>query len=158
MLRHLWCLEDIQFYLYNPFHSIGLFSVFDTDILRNAEVYTAGFNADYGDRISSIMDITTRDGNKKRLAGKVAATTFGAKVMLEGPIAKQKDPGKGSSSFIISAKNSYLEESSKIFYEYIDEDGLPFNFLDIYGKVSIHGSNGSKVNFFGFNYTDEVTN
>lgn len=51
--------------VYNPFHSIGLFSVFDTDIIRNAEVYTGGFGAEYGGRVSSIMDITTRDGNKK---------------------------------------------------------------------------------------------
>lgn len=50
--------------IYNPFHSIGLFSVFDTDIVKNLDVYTGGFNADYGGRISSIMDITTRDGNK----------------------------------------------------------------------------------------------
>ena len=63
--------------VYNPFHSIGLFSVFDTDIIRNAEVYTGGFGAEYGGRISSVMDITTRDGNKKRLAGKIGASTFG---------------------------------------------------------------------------------
>ena len=50
--------------VYNPFHSIGLFSVFDTDIMRNADIYTGGFGAQYGGRISSIMDITTRDGNK----------------------------------------------------------------------------------------------
>ena len=45
--------------VYNPFHSIGLFSVFDTDIIRTADIYTGGFNAEYGDRISSIMDIKT---------------------------------------------------------------------------------------------------
>ncbi|MBL0102976.1 MAG: carboxypeptidase-like regulatory domain-containing protein [Bacteroidetes bacterium] len=50
--------------IYNPFHSIGLYSVFDADIIRGADIYTGGFNAEYGDRISSIMDITTRDGNK----------------------------------------------------------------------------------------------
>ncbi len=62
--------------IYNPFHSIGLFSVFDTDILKNTDVYTAGFGAQYGGRISSVMDITTRDGNKKRFGGKVSAGTF----------------------------------------------------------------------------------
>ena len=76
--------------VYNPFHSIGLFSVFDTDIIRNAEIYTGGFGAEYGGRISSVMDITTRDGNKKRIAGKVGASTFGAKLTLEGPIKKAK--------------------------------------------------------------------
>nr|MBP6697724.1 TonB-dependent receptor [Flavobacteriales bacterium] len=52
--------------LYNPFHSIGLFSVFDNDIIRNADIFTAGFNAEHGGRTSSVMDITTRDGNKTR--------------------------------------------------------------------------------------------
>jgi len=141
--------------IYNPFHSIGLFSVFDTDIMRNADIFTGGFGAEYGGRISSMMDITTRDGNKTQLAGKVGASTFGAKVMLEGPLKKQVE-GSGSSSFIISAKNSYLSESSKLFYQYIDSAGLPFDFRDIYGKVSFNGENGSKVNFFGFNFTDDV--
>ncbi|MCK4569291.1 MAG: carboxypeptidase-like regulatory domain-containing protein, partial [Bacteroidales bacterium] len=144
--------------IYNPFHSIGLFSVFDTDILRNADVYTGGFGAEYGGRISSIMDITTRDGNKKRFAGKVGASTFGAKVMIEGPLAKQKEQGGSSSSFVFSAKNSYLAQSSKIFYDYVDEDGLPFNYLDLYGKLSFHFGNGSKINFYGFNFTDNVNN
>lgn len=142
--------------IYNPFHSIGLFSVFDTDILRNADIFTGGFNSEYGGRISSVMDLTTRDGNKKRLSGKAGLSTFGGKLMLEGPLVKQKDDGKGSISFILTAKNSYLKESSKIFYEYIDSTGLPFNYTDLYGKISFNGSNGSKVNLYGFNFNDQV--
>lgn len=144
--------------IYNPFHSIGLFSVFDTDILRNADIYTGGFGAEFGGRVSSVMDITTRDGNKSRIAGKVGASTFGANLMIEGPIKKQKEGGGGSSSFIFTAKNSYLEQSSKIFYEYVDENGLPFNYTDLYGKISLMGDNGSKVNFFGFSFNDRVNN
>ncbi|PKO95644.1 MAG: TonB-dependent receptor, partial [Bacteroidetes bacterium HGW-Bacteroidetes-9] len=142
--------------VYNPFHSIGLFSVFDTDILRNADIYTGGFNAEHGGRISSVMDLTTRDGNKKRIAGKAGASTFGAKLMLEGPIKKQSESGGGSSSFILTAKNSYLKETSKFLYDYIDTAGLPFNYTDVYGKVSINGENGSKINFYGFNFNDKV--
>ena len=78
--------------IYNPFHSIGLFSVFDVDILKNVDVYTGGFNAQYGGRISSVMDITTRDGNKNRFGGKVDVSTFGAKALFEGPIAKAAVP------------------------------------------------------------------
>jgi hypothetical protein len=142
--------------VYNPFHSIGLFSVFETDIIRNADVYTGGFGAEYGGRISSVMDITTRDGNKKEFAGKVGASAFGARLLLEGPIKKQVNTEAGSSSFILTFKNSYLKESSKVLYEYIDKNGLPFNFTDIYGKVSLNAANGSKVNFFGFNFNDNV--
>ena len=142
--------------IYNPFHSIGLFSVFETDVIRNADVYTGGFGAEFGGRISSIMDITTKDGNKKRYSGKIGATTFGASTLLEGPISREKKPGGSSSSFILSAKTSYLEQSSKLFYKYVSKNGLPFNYTDLYGKVSFNGSNGSKFNVFGFNYIDNV--
>ena len=141
--------------LYNAFHSIGLFSVFDTDVIKTADVYTGGFNAEYGGRISSVVDIKTRDGNKKRLAGKVAASTFGSKLLLEGPLFKQKENGS-SSSFILSSKTSYLDRTSKSLYSYISDVGLPYSFLDIYGKASFTGSNGSKFNMFGFNYGDDV--
>ncbi|MPM11619.1 hypothetical protein SDC9_57967 [bioreactor metagenome] len=142
--------------VYNPFHSIGLFSVFETEIIRNVDVYTGGFGAEYGGRISSVMDITTRDGNKKNYSGVFMANPFGANLVFEGPIVKDK--GKGfNSSFILAAKNSYLSESSKIFYNYIDTAGLPFDFRDIYGKVSLATDNGTKINFFGFNFTDDVT-
>ena len=144
--------------VYNPFHSIGLFSVFDTDIIRNADVYTGGFGAEYSGRISSIMDISTRDGNKKRISGKIGGNTFGAKVMIEGPLKKAKKPDDATASFIISAKNSYLEQTSKAIYPYASENGLPFNFQDIYGKVSLNAPNGSKVNLFGFSFNDQVNN
>lgn len=144
--------------VYNPFHSIGLFSVFDTDILRNADVYSGGFNAEYGGRVSSVMDVTTRDGNKKRLAGKLSASTFGAKALLEGPLKAQSDQGGGSSSFILSAKQSYLDRTSETLYSYVnDGEGLPFAFTDLYGKLSFNSANGSKFNLFGFNFQDDVS-
>ncbi len=143
--------------VYNPFHSIGLFSVFDVDILKNVDVYTGGFGAEYGGRLSSVMDVTTRDGNKNRLAGKFDVSTFGAKALLEGPIHKQKNEDDASATFLLSIKNSYLAQSSKIFYTYIDKNGLPFNYLDIYGKIAVNSPNGSKVDVFGFNFNDNVT-
>jgi hypothetical protein len=141
--------------VYNPFHSIGLFSVFDVDILKNVNVYTGGFSAEYGGRISSIMDITTIDGNRKRIAGKFDISTFGAKALIQGPIVRQKTDSSGSCSFILSVKNSYLDESSQIFYSYIDQP-LPYSYLDIYGKISVNAPNGSKVNFFGFDFNDNA--
>ena len=142
--------------IYNPFHSIGLFSVFDADLIRNADIFTGGFNAQYGGRISSVMDITTRDGNKKRFAGKLSGDTFGAKLLFEVPIIKQKENDGMSMSAVGSIKSSYLEHTSKTLYSYANEDGLPFGFTDMYGKVSMNGSNGSKVNVFGFHFTDFV--
>ena len=103
--------------IYNPFHSIGLFSVFDTDIIKNMDVYTGGFNAEYGGRISSVMDISTRDGNRKRFGGKVTVSPFGAKLMFEGPIVRMDEKaGRGSISYMLSAKNSYLAQTSMFLY------------------------------------------
>jgi len=145
--------------VYNPFHSIGLFSVFDTDIIRNAEVYTGGFGAEYGGRVSSIMDITTRDGNKKRISGKIGGSTFGAKVMVEGPLKKAKTEEDMTIAFVLSAKNSYLEQTSQSVYKTIlNGEILPYNFQDVYGKVSLNAPNGSKINFFGFSFNDQVNN
>ncbi|MFN3875674.1 MAG: TonB-dependent receptor, partial [Flavobacteriales bacterium] len=143
--------------LYNPFHSIGLFSVFDNDIIRNADIYTAGYNAEFGGRISSVMDITSRDGNRSRLSGKVSASTFAAKALLEGPIKKAAEPGDGSISYLLNLRHSYLDRSSKVFYPGVNDTlGLPFRFTDAYGKLSFNGANGSKFNLFGFNFTDGV--
>ncbi len=143
--------------VYNPFHSIGLFSVFDSDLIRNADIYTGGFNSEYGGRISSVMDISMRDGNPNRFSGKVSGSTFGTKLMLEGPLVKFKE-GKTSLSYIVSGKTSFLEQSSKLLYPYINNGlGLPFNYTDIYGKISLNSPGGSRVNVFGFNFNDNVS-
>jgi hypothetical protein len=144
--------------IYKAFHSIGLFSVFETDIIRNADIYTGGFGAEYGGRISSVMDITTRDGNRQRFSGKTGVSTLGANLLLEGPFKKVSEDNGFSAGFILSAKGSYLEQSSKTLYSYVDTAGLPFNFLDLYGKISLHAGNGSKINFYGFHYKDQVNN
>ncbi len=142
--------------IYNPFHSIGLFSVFDSDIMRNADIYTGAFPAQYGGRISSVMDITMRDGNKRRHAGKFTTNTFGSKILLEGPLLRMGDNGNTGLSYIVSAKTSYLDQTSKALYSYIEGGGLPFSFTDIYSKVSLNSNGGSKVSLFGFNFRDQV--
>ena len=144
--------------IYNAFHSIGLFSVFDSDVIANADVYTGGFGAKFGGRISSIMDIKTRDGNKLKTEGRVGASPFGAKLTIEGPLKKLNESGAGI-SYILSLKHSYLEQTSKVLYDYINNDGegLPFNFTDAYGKISFGSGNGSKLSLFGFNFNDMVS-
>lgn len=142
--------------IYNAFHSIGLFSVFDADIMRSADVYTGGFGAEYGGRTSSIMDITTREGNKTGFGGKVSVSTFGAKALIEGPLKKPKDLKDGSISYVLSAKTSYLDQTSKSIYEYVDTNGLPYSFNDIYGKISFSGGTGSKIDLFGFTFNDRA--
>lgn len=145
--------------IYNPFHSIGLYSVFETDAIRNVEIQTAGFNAQYGNRTSAIVDITTKDGNKNRLAGKISMSPLMARAMLEGPLVKSKKEGGASSTFLLSAKYSYLDRTSKSIYGALGEPfktGLPYSFTDLYGKVTINADNGSKLNLFGFNFDDKA--
>jgi hypothetical protein len=139
--------------IYNPFHSIGFFSVFETELIRSADIYTGGYNAKYGGRISSIMDITYRDGNSKRFGGKVGISPFTSSLLLEGPISRANNV-----SFVLAGKASVLEQTSKALYPYINEgEGLPFNFYDLYGKISIKGDAANKLTLFGFSFNDQVT-
>lgn len=142
--------------IYNPFHSIGLFSVFETDIIKNADVYTGGYNANHGGRISAVMDVTTRDGNQKRLTGKIGASPFMSRIVLEGPLARPKNPDKLAPTFVIAGKSSYLNRTSPVLYSYADSNGLPFSFNDIYAKTTFKSKNGSKLSLFGFNFNDRV--
>lgn len=160
--------------IYNPFHSLGLFSVFETEAIQQVDVYSAGFNAEYGGRISAVVDIQTREGNKKELSGLVSASPFQAKVLLEGPIIKLDEEKGNSISFLLTAKQALISETSKSLYPYAvdttfysfasgrenlenagEEIGLPFEYRDLYGKLSFSGRNGSQLNLFGFNFTDE---
>lgn len=141
--------------IYNPFHSIGLFSVFETDLIQTTDVYSAGFGAEYGGRISAVVDVKTRDGDRNRLRGKLGMNTFSSKILLEGPLQKFK-AGEGNSSFAVSYKNSYLKHSSKIFYPYANPSKLPYTFGDLFIKFSSNSSTGGYTKLYAFNYTDNV--
>jgi hypothetical protein len=146
--------------IYNPFHSIGFFSVFETEIIRNVDVLTGGFNADYGGRISAVVDVKTREGNRKRLSGLVSASPFQAKALIEGPIIPLKSDNGSSISFILTGKKALISQFDSQLYPYVNREnktGIPFDYKDVYGKVSLMTGNGSKINFFGFDYTDHVS-
>jgi CarboxypepD_reg-like domain/TonB-dependent Receptor Plug Domain len=143
--------------IYNPFHSIGFFSVFETELIRNVDVLTGGFNADYGGRISAVVDVKTREGNRKRLAGLVSGSPFQAKALIEGPLVKLKGESGSSVSFVVTGKKGLISQTAKSLYPGVNDSvGIPFDYEDIYGKVSFLTGNGSKLNVFGFNYTDGV--
>ncbi len=158
--------------IYNPFHSIGFFSVFETETIKSVDVLTGAFNAEYGGRISAVVDIKTREGDKKHLSGLASVSPFQGKLLLEGPIKKFNEESGSSTSFIVTGKHSYLDQTSKVLYNYatdttfysfasrdtslanIGNIGLPFTYSDLYAKFSIVGGNGSKINLFGFNFND----
>lgn len=77
--------------IYNPFHSIGFFSIFETELVKSVDIYTGGFESKYGGRVSSIMDISYRDGDRGSFGGKASVSPFLAKLVLEGPLSKAKN-------------------------------------------------------------------
>lgn len=156
-IQNMVLMDDMV--VYSPFHSIGLFSVFDPDYIRKVDVYSAAFPAQYGGRISSIIDIDVRNGNLNELAGKAEFNTFSSALLLEGPLLRKTEGGAGI-SFLLSARNNYIDRSSPVLYPYIESqfegpDGLPYNFLDIYGKLTLSDGINS-ANVFGFRHTDNV--
>jgi hypothetical protein len=145
--------------IYSPFHSIGLFSVFETEAIRNVDVYTAGFSAQYGNRTSAIVDVHTKDGNKNDVSGIVSVSPIMARVLIDGPLLKSKKDNGAGITYLVTAKTSYLDQTSKSLYGGLGDQfkvGLPYKFTDIYGKLTFSGDNGSKLNVFGFNFDDQA--
>ncbi|GAB5419025.1 MAG: carboxypeptidase regulatory-like domain-containing protein [Crocinitomicaceae bacterium] len=149
--------------IYQPFHSIGFFSIFETELVQSADIYTGGFDAQYGGRISSIMDITYRDGNNKKFSGKASLSPFMGKLVLEGPLGGKDRSGPGGLSYVFSGKQSLIDQSSQILYPDINRDevtgespGMPFQFTDFFGKLTYKGEGRSKVSAFGFHNNDRV--
>ncbi len=140
--------------LYNPFHSMGMFSVFDTDLINNANIFTGGYPAKYGGRVSSVMDISLKDGNKNHIAGRVSVGLLSANTTLEGPIrfSKQAEP----ITFLISGKYSYLDKTAAYLNPEIQKNSLPFSFSDFVSKLTYKGKGGSKISATGFHFTDKV--
>ncbi len=146
--------------IYNPFHSIGFYSIYETELIQNADVLTGGFGAEHGGRISAIVDIKTRAGNKKRLSGQLSASPFMVKGLIEGPLVKLSDD-RGSASFVLTSKRAIIDQTSLSLYPRAsvnDSIGLPFNFSDTFGKLSFESKGGSKFNVFAFDFRDGYNN
>ena len=89
--------------VYDASHLFGLFSVFNADIIKNAELYKGGIPAQFGGRLSSLLDVRTRDGNNKQFVGSGGIGLLASRLTLEGPIVKDK------ASFIVAGRRSYVD-------------------------------------------------
>jgi len=141
----------------NPFHSIGFMSVFDTEVLQSVDVYSAAYGAQFGGRVSSIMDLRTRPGNRSTMKGIASQSNIGYGLLLEGPLKKMTDSTLGSISYIFSTKGSMLRSTAPVLYPWLDSLGLPYRYNDYYGKVSFMERNGNLFDVFGLHYTDDVS-
>jgi hypothetical protein len=89
--------------LYSVSHLFGFFSVFNADAVRNISIMKGGYPARYGGRLSSIVEVTMKEGHKKEIHGAGSISVLASKLTLEGPIAKDK------ASFMISGRRTYLD-------------------------------------------------
>ena len=114
--------------LYNTGHFLGFFSMFNGDAVKNADLYKGDFPAMFGGRLSSVLDVTTREGNANRFGGNVSIGLITSKLFLEGPVPHTR------LSWMFSARRTYLDA----FFPLVKR--IPKNtemfFYDINGKVS----------------------
>ncbi|MDO7875098.1 TonB-dependent receptor [Hymenobacter sp. ASUV-10] len=89
--------------IYNPAHLFGFFSAFNPDVLQTVELYKSAIPAKYGGRLSSVLDISTREGNKKKLSASGGIGPLTSRLALEGPLVKDK------SAFLLSGRASYSD-------------------------------------------------
>ncbi|QHV99574.1 TonB-dependent receptor [Spirosoma endbachense] len=89
--------------IYNSSHLFGFFSAFNPDIIKSAELYKSGIPSRFGGRLSSVLDVQTRDGNKKKLVGSGGIGLLTGRLTLEGPLLKDK------TSFIIGGRSTYSD-------------------------------------------------
>jgi hypothetical protein len=87
--------------IYNPSHLFGFFSAFNPDIIKGVELYKSSIPEKYGGRLSSVLDVSTRDGNSKQLSGTAGLGPLTSKLTLEGPLVKDK------TTFIVSGRTTY---------------------------------------------------
>ncbi|HEV8507118.1 MAG TPA: TonB-dependent receptor plug domain-containing protein, partial [Chitinophagaceae bacterium] len=91
--------------IYNPSHFFGFFSAFNPDVVKDVELYKSSIPAKYGGRLSSVLDITSREGNKKNFAGSAGIGPVTSRLNVEGPFSKRDS----SSSFVIGARATYAD-------------------------------------------------
>jgi len=87
--------------IYNPSHLFGFFSAFNPDILKDVQLYKSSIPAKFGGRLSSVLDITTREGNKKKLSGSGGIGLITSRLSIEGPLGSEK------TSFILGGRSNY---------------------------------------------------
>jgi len=120
--------------IYQPFHLAGFSSVFPADLVHSAEFFPGGFGPKYSGRVSSVLDVRMRDGNRTETGVTASASPFLAEAIVEGPLPR----GGGGSSFIVAARRSLIEETSP----WLLGEKQPLRFDSYYLKVSSFGRDG----------------
>ncbi|MFT2009484.1 carboxypeptidase-like regulatory domain-containing protein [Pontibacter sp. 13R65] len=134
--------------IYNPSHLFGFFSAFNPDIIKSVELYKSAVPARYGGRLSSVLEITTRDGNKKKIAGSGGLGLLTSRLTLEGPLKKDK------SSFLIGGRTTY---SNWLLRQLPDTDynQSRASFYDLNAQITHEFNNKNTVYLSGYTSNDK---
>ncbi len=145
--------------VYNASHLMGFFSVFNSDAIKDLEVFKGGIPAKYGGRLASVVDIRMREGNNRKFHGTGGLGLISSRLMLEGPIVKEKG------SWMISGRRTYadlflrlsadpeLQNNALYFYDFNAKANYTLNENN---RIYLSGYFGRDVfkfaNFFGFDW------
>ena len=132
--QNLVLLDDIP--LYYVAHFGGFFSIFNSDAISDVALIKGGFPARYGGRLSSVLEVRMKDGNMNKFQGQGAVGLLSSKLMLEGPLVKEK------SSFMISARGSLIPVYKLLFQNLIN-----YNFYDLNGKLNYKLTDNDRLLF-----------
>jgi len=130
--------------VYNANHLFGFFSVFNADAIKDVKLTKGGFPARYGGRLSSVLEITMKEGNKQEFHGSGSIGLISSKLALEGPIIKDK------ASFMVSARRTYIDLLArpliKLGFSQNGGEGVAgYYFYDVNAKVNYEISDRDKL-------------
>ncbi|MCC7523624.1 MAG: TonB-dependent receptor plug domain-containing protein, partial [Chitinophagaceae bacterium] len=153
--QNLVLLDNIP--VYNPNHLLGFFSVFNGDAIKSVTVNKGDMNAAYGGRLSSVISIDTRQGNKDSLKYTGGIGLISSKLSVEGPLVKNK------ASFIISGRRTYIDQVAKLFArKRIGNNGYYFYDINANADYQIDENNALLFNFYSgkdrFSFINDKSN
>ncbi len=134
--------------IYSPFHSLGIFSVIDPDMINSVDFYKGSFTSEFGGRLSSVLNVISKDGNKNRFGGMASVSFLTAKALVEGPIP--------NGSFIITGRKSI---SDQVLKNFLNDEIVPIDFYDFSFKLNYSSANlwqNAKFVVFGFFSGDKI--
>ena len=134
--------------VYNPSHLFGFISTFNADAIKDVELIKGGFPAEYGGRLSAVLNLTQKNGNKEEVEGNASLGLISSRASLEGPV--------GNGSWFIGGRRTYLE-LVKAFITEDPEEPLPdFNFYDMNAKITQDLSDDDRIFASGFLSSDAL--
>ncbi len=131
-------------YVYQPYHILGFYSAFSSDIIHQADIHTAGYGAPFTGRISSVIDIRSRNGDKRNYTGAASIAPFVSSAQIEGPLIYNR------LSFMASARQSVVKQFAQ---HYIAQE-TPYTFGDAFLKVHGQISSNSQLSISAL-YTND---